>query len=172
MRISVYVPDGLWVSSRAAFPDESISEIARRAVRSLIAAANAPGPIFPTPAQRRLVEAEIASKEAEAGSWFELGYGAGLHLAQNLEWWVLEQMELVGWTLAEMCGLASWTIIRDDLRAFLTGQLAAVAALATGLIAELDQVVPRLRGYAVFGNGLRRALAAASSDGGEPAQEP
>ena len=154
MHISAYVPDGLWSAACAAYPAERPSSIARHAVESLIEA-HANGPIRLGPDQARLTQAAIDRFSVDAARWSALGYRAGLQLAQSLEWWALDQIANVGWTLAEMPSLSSWSMIRDDLR----GSLVFAGGFAACLVAELDRPVPNLRHFSVFSDGMRSALA-------------
>jgi len=162
MHISAYVPDGLWSAACAAFPAERPSTIARQAVEAVIEA-HADGPIRLTADQLRLTRAAIDRLSTDAARWAELGYQTGLRLAQSLEWWALDQIANVGWTLAEMPSLSSWSMIRDDLAA----SLRYTSGFASCLLAELDRPSPNLRGFSVFSTGLRSALAAVSATAGD-----
>jgi hypothetical protein len=163
MHISAYVPDGLWAAACAAYPAERPSSIARQAVEALIEA-HADGPIRLNADQRRLTQAAIDRLRADAERWADLGYHVGLELAQSLEWWALDQIANVGWTLAEMPSLSSWSMIRDDLLGF----LAFGDGLAACLVAELDRPSPSLRRFSVFSAGMRSALATVSAPVGDP----
>jgi hypothetical protein len=163
MHISAYVPDGLWAAACAAYPAERPSSVARQAVEALIEA-HADGPIRLDADQQRLTQAAVDRLRADAQRWADLGYHAGLQLAQSLEWWALDQIANVGWTLAEMPSLSSWSMIRDDLR----GILALGNGLSACLVAELDRPSPSLRRFSVFSAGMRSALAMVSAPAGEP----
>jgi hypothetical protein len=154
MHISAYVPDGLWSAACAAYPTERPSSIARYAVESLIEA-HADGPIRLGADQVRLTQSAIEQFRVDAARWADLGYRAGLQLAQSLEWWALDQIANVGWTLAEMPTLSSWSMIRDDLR----GSLLFAGGFAACLVAELDRPEPNLRRFSLFSDGMRAALA-------------
>ena len=154
MHISAYVPDGLWSAACAAYPTERPSSIARHAVESVIEA-HADGPIRLDAEQLRLTQAAIDRFSVDAARWAALGYRAGLQLAQSLEWWALDQIANVGWTLAEMPTLSSWSMIRDDLR----GALIFAGEFSACLLAELDHPDPNLRRFSVFSDGMRSSLA-------------
>jgi hypothetical protein len=162
MHISAYVPDGLWAAACAVHPAARPSIIARQAVEALIEA-HADGPIRLDADQLRLTEAAIDRLRADAGQWAALGYRAGLQLAQSLEWWALDQIAGVGWTLAEMPSLSSWSMIRDDLRE----SLAFADAFSADLFAELGRPSPNLRRFSVFSDGVRSALATVSAPLGD-----
>ncbi len=158
MHISAYVPDGLWSAACAAYPTEKPSSIARLAVEALIEA-HADGPVRLDAEHARLTSAAVERLRGDAGRWAELGYRAGLQLAQSLEWWALDQLANVGWTFAEMPTLSSWSMVRDDLR----GSLVFAGGFAAGLLAELDRPAPNLRRYSIFSDGMRSALATVSA---------
>jgi hypothetical protein len=158
MHISAYVPDGLWSAACAAYPAERPSSIARQAVEALIEA-HAHGPIRLDADQLRLTQLAVDRLRTDAAKWSELGFHTGLQLAQSLEWWALDQIANVGWTLAEMPSLSSWSIIRDDLGA----SLAVAGEFATCLLVELDRPDPNLRRFSVFSDGMRAALATVSA---------
>jgi hypothetical protein len=163
MHISAYVPDGLWSAACDAYPAERPSSIARQAVEAVIEA-HADGPIRLSADQIRLTRAAVERLSVDAERWAELGYQTGLRLAQSLEWWALDQIANVGWTLAEMPSLSSWSMIRDDL----TASLRFGGGFAGCLLAELDRPSPNLRGFSVFSAGLRSALATVSATAGDP----
>jgi hypothetical protein len=158
MHISAYVPDGLWSAACAAYPTEKPSSIARHAVEALIEA-HADGPIPLGADHARLTRAAVERLRVDAERWADLGYRAGLQLAQSLEWWALDQIANVGWTFAEMPSLSSWSMVRDDLR----GALAFAGGFAADLLAELDRPLPNLRRFSVFSDGMRASLATVSA---------
>jgi hypothetical protein len=158
MHISAYVPDGLWSAACAAYPTEKPSSIARHAVEALIEA-HADGPVRLDADQARLTRAAVDRLRIDAERWADLGYRAGLQLAQSLEWWALDQIANVGWTFAEMPDLSSWSMVRDDLR----DSLAFAGAFAAGLLAELERPAPNLRRFSLFSDGMRSALATVSA---------
>jgi hypothetical protein len=162
MHISAYVPDGLWSAACATYPTEKASSITRRAVESLIEA-HADGPIRLDADQVRLTQAATDRLCLDAARWADLGYAAGLQLAQSLEWWALDQIANVGWTLAEMPSLSSWSMIRDDLRTSLTGSFPA------SLVTELHRSAPNLGRFSMFSDGMRSALATVSATADQPA---
>lgn len=159
MQISVYVPDPLWSSARAAHPDVSTTALARLAMASLVESTGALGAIRPRPAQLRSVEAVIESKAPEARRWLELGFRAGVRLAETLEWWLLEQLAGLDWKFGEMPNLISWTMIRDDLAGHLRSDSHGDPAFIASLLAELQLPEPNLNRFSLFGDGVRLAMA-------------
>jgi hypothetical protein len=159
MHLSVYVPERLWLAAQSAFPGEGASSLARLGIEALISASNSGGEGPPSLSQVARAEGVIRKLAEEAGRWTDLGYRAGLNLAQTIEWWVLEQMAGVGWALAEMPALVSWPIIRDDLLA----TLAPASDLAGALIAGLQADRPELSRFSAFAGGMRLALELVSS---------
>jgi hypothetical protein len=159
MHLSVYVPDRLWLAAHGAFPGEGASSLARLGIEALIDASNGGAELRPSPGQVARAEGVIRRLAEEAGRWTDLGYRAGLHLAQTIEWWVLEQMAGARWALVEMPALVSWPIIRDDLLAI----LAPAADSAASLIAGLQSEKPELGRFSAFAGGMRVSLELVSS---------
>jgi hypothetical protein len=156
MRLSLSVPDALWLRACEACPATPPSRLVQAALEHLLADADTgyvPGP--PAGAGERLRRLERRLR-GEARSVYEEGYQTGLDLADALEWWALERLAAFGWR-AESLALVGWSDpVLDELRGHLgesgrpaarrlaeelaqgrTGDVRRAATFVTGLLAAL-----------------------------------
>jgi len=90
MRLSLSVPDELWLRACETCPATPPSRLVQAALENLVSGAEtgyAPGP--PAGAEERIRRLEGRLRE-EARAAYQDGYETGLDLADVLEWWVLE----------------------------------------------------------------------------------
>ncbi|HEY4025835.1 MAG TPA: hypothetical protein VGO86_05330 [Candidatus Dormibacteraeota bacterium] len=126
MKLSAYVPDGLWAKVQARFPGARPSPVTQLALRRMVERS---GPRFVVeadmesadPLEMRRRRARISALRQRA---YEEGYEAGLALCDTLLWADLERLAASGWTLDEdlpqsdprLASVAHQAGMRDALR--------------------------------------------------------
>jgi hypothetical protein len=156
MRLSLSVPDALWLRARETCPATPPSRMVQSALERLLADVDTgyvAGP--PAGADGRIQELERRLR-SEARQAFEEGYATGLELADVLEWWALERLAAADWRLEGLTrsGDASGAVL-DELR----GRLAESDRPAARRLAdELDPGGGDVRRAATFAGGLLAAL--------------
>jgi len=97
VKLSAYVPDGLWARVQARFPGARPSPVAQMALRRLVERS---GPRFarlpssPAAAALPLRRARVSELRQRA---YEEGYVAGLAFGESLGWPDLERLAAAGW---------------------------------------------------------------------------
>jgi hypothetical protein len=155
MRLSLSVPDALWLRARETCPATPPSRLVQGALERLLADAETgyvPGP--PAGAGERLQNLEQRLR-GEARQAFEEGYATGLELADVLEWWALERLAAADWRLESLMRTGPTSAVLDELR----GRLADSDRVeAQRLAAELEPGAGDVRRSATFASGLLAAL--------------
>jgi len=161
LRLSLSVPDALWLRVCEAYPATPPSRLVQAALDWLVAEAEtgyASGP--PAGAGERLRRLSLRLRE-EARGLYEAGYQTGLELADVLEWWALEPLAAADWRLDSLVRSGRAAAVVDELR----GRLAAGAhPAARELAAELEPGRGDVRRAATFAAGLVAALRDCSVD--------
>ncbi|HXM55771.1 MAG TPA: hypothetical protein VOB72_10310 [Candidatus Dormibacteraeota bacterium] len=167
MRLSLSVPDALWLRACEACPDTPPSRLVQAALEHLLADAETgyvPGPPAGAGARVRRLERRLRS---EARSAYEEGYETGLDLADVLEWWALERLAAVGWRADRLAMAGTADPVLEELRAHLTER---DRPAAQRLAAELGQgQAGDVRRAATFVDGLLAALRDCAADVPMPA---
>lgn len=151
MRLSLSVPDALWLRARGACPATPPSRLVQAALEHLLADAEtgfAPGP--PAGAGPRLRRLERRLR-GEARAVYDEGYETGLDLADGLEWWALERLAAAG---SRPRSAGSADPVLDELR----GHLAACGRPAALRLAAALDGAHDARPAATFLGGLAAAL--------------
>ncbi|HEY4025834.1 MAG TPA: hypothetical protein VGO86_05325 [Candidatus Dormibacteraeota bacterium] len=155
MRLSLSVPDALWLRARESYPATPPSRLVQGALERLLADAETgyvPGP--PPGAGERMQQLERRLR-GEARQSFEDGYATGLELADVLEWWALERLAAADWRLETLTRAGPFNAVLDELR----GRLAdSHRPAAQRLAAELEPGSGDVRRSATFASGLLAAL--------------
>lgn len=160
MRLSLSVPDALWLRACQACPATPPSRLVQAALEHLLADAETgylPGP--PAGAAERLRRLERRLRN-EARSAYEEGYETGLDLADVLEWWALERLAAAGWRVEGLLRPGVADPVLDELRHHLAESDRPAAAR---LVAELG-LAGDLRPAATFVAGLVAALRDSAAD--------
>ena len=156
MRLSLSVPDELWLRACETCPATPPSRLVQAALENLVSGAEpgyAPGP--PAGAEERIRRLEGRLRE-EARAAYQDGYETGLDLADVLEWWVLERLAGADWRLESLARSGDAGPVLDELRHRLAER--GVPA-ASALAAELEPGQPGdVRRAATFARGLLAAL--------------
>ena len=158
MRLSISVPDALWLRVCEAYPATPPSRLVQAALDWLVTEAEsgyAPGPPAGVADDLRR-QAQLLREQARAA--YEEGYQTGLELADVLEWWTLESMAAVDWRLEAL--LRSEAVVQE-LRTHLA---ASERPAARELAAELEPGTGDVRRAATFAGGLMAALRDCSVD--------
>jgi hypothetical protein len=126
MKLSAYVPDGLWARVQARFPGARPSPVAQLALRRMVERSR---PRFAVEAEMEAADpAELRRRRARVSALrqraYEEGYEAGLALCDTLVWTDLERLAASGWTLDEelpqsdprLASIAHQAGVRDALR--------------------------------------------------------
>lgn len=161
MRLSLSVPDALWLRVREAYPATPPSRLVQAALDWLVAEAEtgyATGP--PDGAGERLRRLSLRFGD-EARGLYDAGYRTGLELADVLEWWALESLAAAGWRLDALVRSGGAGAVVDELRVRLA---ASDVAAARDLAAELEPGHGDVRRSATFAGGLVAALRDCSVD--------
>jgi hypothetical protein len=156
MRLSLSVPDELWLRACETCPATPASRLVQSALEHLVAGADtayvAGAPAGAEERMRRLA----ARLRTEARALYEDGYACGLDLADVLEWWVLERLAAADWRLESLVRAADAAPVLEELRHRLAS-LGRPAALA--LAGELEpERSGDVRRAATFAGGLLAAL--------------
>lgn len=156
MRLSLSVPDELWLRACETWPATPPSRLVQAALEHLLADADTgyvPGP--PASAGERLRRLEQRLRR-EARTVYLEGYETGLELADVLEWWALERLGAAGWRMESLVRNGVADPVLEELR----GRLAEIGRpSAQGLADELEPGrVGDVRRAATFVVGLLAAL--------------
>ena len=156
MRLSLYVPDALWLRARETYRIAGNSRLVQAALECLVADGR-PGYLEgPPPASAAHLRRLQARFTDEARAAYQAGYDAGLDLAEVLDWWVLDQLASVQWRLDPLLSAHTAGGVADDLRRLLVERGDPAAAT---LVAELERGRDGdVRRAATFGSGLVAAL--------------
>jgi hypothetical protein len=161
LRLSLSVPDALWLRVCEAYPATPPSRLVQAALDWLVAEAEtgySAGP--PAGAGDQLRGLSLRLRD-EARAMYEEGYQTGLELADVLEWWALEPLAAVDWRLDALVRSGRAGAVVDELR----GRLAVSdRATARDLAAELEPGRGDVRRVATFASGLVAALRDCSVD--------
>ena len=156
MRLSLYVPDALWLRARETYRTSGNSRLVQTALEGLVADARPSYLEGPPPecAERLRRLQERLTVEARAA--YQAGYDAGLDVAEVLDWWALDQLACADWRLDQLLGTWHASGLLDDLRGLLAERTqpatrSFVAELARGKDGDLRRV-------ATFTGGLVAAL--------------
>jgi hypothetical protein len=156
MRLSLSVPDDLWLRACETCPATPPSRLVQAALEHLVAGAEtgySPGP--PEGAEERIRSLEGRLRE-EARAAYEEGYETGLELADVLEWWVLERLAAADWRLESLARSGDAGPVLDELRYRLADRSQPAAS---ALAAELQPgPAGDVRRAATFASGLLAAL--------------
>jgi hypothetical protein len=161
LRLSLSVPDALWLRVCEAYPATPPSRLVQAALDWLVAEAEtgyAAGP--PSGCVERLQRLSVRLRD-EARRLYESGYQTGLELADVLEWWALEPLAAADWRLDALVRSGRSAAVIDELR---TRLAASGLAAARHLAAELEPGRGDVRRAATFANGLAAALRDCSVD--------
>jgi hypothetical protein len=156
MRLSLYVPDALWLRARETYRTSGNSRLVQTALDGLVADARPNYLEGPPPecADRLHRLQERLTHEARAA--YQAGYDAGLDAAEVLEWWALDQLACADWRLDQLLGSWRASGVLDDLRGLLADRPGAAAC---SFVAELERGKSGdLRRVATFASGLVAAL--------------
>ncbi len=156
MRLSIYIPDALWLRARETYRISGNSRLVQAALETLLADKR---PVFlkgPPPASAERLRRLQSRLSDEARAAYDAGYDAGLELADVLDWWVLDQLAGAHWFLDTLLTSPSASRVLDDLRRLLAergqpGSRDFVAELQRGREGDV-------RRAATFASGLIEAL--------------
>lgn len=156
MRLSLYVPDALWLRARETYPLSGNSRLVQAALECLVADSRPSFLEGPPPASAERLRRLQSRLTGEARVAYQAGYDAGLDLADVVDWWVIDQLASAHWRLDPVLSSLSAGGVLDDLRRLLAerGQPAS-----RDFVAELERG-PRVdtRRVATFASGLVAAL--------------
>jgi hypothetical protein len=123
VKLSAYVPDGLWARIQARFPGSRPSPITQLALRRLVERSRprfASTPSSPAAAVLPLRRARVSELRQRA---YEEGYAAGLAMCESLRWPDLERLAAADWPVedgavidARQGSLAHRAGMRDAMR--------------------------------------------------------
>jgi hypothetical protein len=162
MRLSLSVPDALWLRVCEAYSATPPSRLVQAALDRLVAEAGS-GYVAGPPAGSGDRLHELARRlRGEARATYGDGYQAGLELADVLDWWVLEPIAAADWRLETLARAGRATAALDELREHLG---ASERPAARDLAAELERSrAGDVRRVATFVSGLAAALRDCSVD--------
>lgn len=161
MRLSLSVPDALWLRVCEAYPATPPSRLVQAALDWLVAEAETgytAGP--PAGAGEHLRRHSLRLRD-EARILYEAGYETGLELADVLEWWALEPLAAADWRLDALVRSGRADAVVDELRSRLA---ASDRPAARDLAAELEPGRGDVRRAATFATGMVAALRDCSVD--------
>lgn len=156
MRLSLSVPDALWLRAREAYPVSGPSQLVQTALGSMTARDQ---PLYregpPPGAAGRLQQLRVRLA-VEASASAQAGYAAGLHLADTLDWWVIDRLAAADWRLERLLALPQAAAVLEQMRDVL---VKSHAEAARELIAEIERG-PRgdVRRAATFASACLAAL--------------
>ena len=160
MRLSLSVPDALWLRVCEAYPATAPSRLVQAALDRLVADAETGYVAGPPADAGELLQRLSLRLRDEARGAYEDGYQTGLELADELEWWALEPLAAAGWRLETVVRSGSAAVV-EELRSRLA---ASLRPAARELAAELDPGRGDIRRVATFVTGLVAALRDCSID--------
>ncbi len=154
MRLSLSVPDALWLRVCEAYPATAPSRLVQAALDWLVAEAETGYMAGPPAGTGEVLQRLSLRLRDEARGAYEDGYQTGLEFADVLEWWALEPLAAAGWRLETLVRSGSAAVL-DELR----GRLAASdRPAARELALELEPGRGDIRRVATFVSGLVAAL--------------
>jgi hypothetical protein len=156
MKLSIYIPDALWLRARETYRISGNSRLVQAALETLLADTRPSFLEGPPPASVERLRCLQSRLTEEARAAYEAGYDAGLELAEVLDWWVLDQLASAHWRLDSLLTSQSAGGVLDDLRRRLAerGQPAS-----RDFVAELERGRDGdVRRAATFASGLVAAL--------------
>jgi hypothetical protein len=156
MRLSLSVPDALWLRVCEAYPATPPSRLVQAALDRLVAEAEAGYVAGPPPDSADRMRRTAQRLRAEARGAFEDGYQTGLELADVLEWWALEPLATGDRRLETLARSDRAGAALEELRIQLAvSERPAARALAAELVQDGTGDVRRV---ATFASGLMSAL--------------
>ncbi len=156
MRLSLYVPDALWLRARETYRISGNSRLVQAALECLVADGRPSYLEGPPPGSRADLHRLQARLTEAARAVYEAGYEAGLDLAEVLDWWVLDQLAGAQWRLDPLLSAHIPGGVVDDLRRLLVERGQAASG---DLVAELERGRDGdVRRAATFASGLLGAL--------------
>jgi hypothetical protein len=160
VRLSLSVPDALWLRVCEAYPATPPSKLVQAALDWLVAEAETGYSAGPPPGAGERLRGLSGRLREEARQAYEEGYQSGLELADVLEWWALEPLAAADWRLETVVRSGRAAAAVDELRVRLAAsERPAARALAGELQAGGD-----VRRSATFAGGLLAALRDCSVD--------
>jgi hypothetical protein len=161
LRLSLSVPDALWLRVCEAYPATPPSRLIQAALDWLVAEAETGYTAgAPAGAAEQLRRHSLRLRD-EARAAYEEGYQTGLELADVLEWWALEPLAAADWRLDALVRSGRASAVVDELRSRLA---ASDRAAARELAAELEPGQGDVRRAATFASGMVAALRDCSVD--------
>jgi len=160
MRLSFSVPDALWLRAREAYPIFGDSRLVQVAMECLIADSRPAYLEGPPPESADRLRGLQVRLSREARSAFEMGYDAGLELAEVLDWRTLDRLAAAHWRLDDVLSSPGSGSLADRLGALLAERTDEASAC---FVAELERGRrcwrdADLRRAATFAGGLVLAL--------------
>jgi hypothetical protein len=160
VRLSLSVPDALWLRVCEAYPATPPSRLVQAALDWLVAEAETGYEAGPPSGAGERLRGLSARLRDEASLAYEEGYQTGLELADVLEWWALEPLAAADWRLETLIRSGRATAVVDELRVRLA---ASERDAARALAAELEPGGD-VRRVATFASGVVAALRDCSVD--------
>jgi hypothetical protein len=156
MRVSLYIPDALWLRAREPYRISGNSRLVQTALECLVADARPKYLEGPPPACAGRLQRLQERLTVEARAAYEAGYEVGLDAAEVFDWWALDQLACADWRLDQLLGSWAASGVVDDLRRLLADRRQPGCA---GFLAELERgKAGDLRRVATFAGGLVAAL--------------
>src|SRR5687768_17187578 len=104
-KLSVYIPDDLWVQAQALQPDEGASQVLQAALREKVERTEA-RPYAVLTDQIRAKQLVVAGEvEGRLRTAYQAGFDMGLEFTKLLPWDALHAFASLGWDLDEMRAL-------------------------------------------------------------------
>ncbi len=162
MRLSLSVPDALWLRVCESYPATPPSRLVQVALDRLLAEKETGYLSGPQAGSAERLRAIARRLRAEARAAYEEGYQTGLELADLLEWWALEPLAGADWRLHTLVRSGRAVAAVEELRERLaTSGREAARDLAAELMADRPADIRRV---ATFASGLVAALRDCSLD--------
>jgi len=161
LRLSLSVPDALWLRVCEAYPATPPSRLVQAALDWLVAEAETGYKTGPPPGAGERLNRHSLRLRDQARALYEAGYQTGLELADVLEWWALEPLAAADWRLEALVRSGRAGAVVEELRARLA---ASDLAAARDLAAELVPGHGDVRRAATFAGGLVAGLRDCSVD--------
>lgn len=160
MRLSLSVPDALWLRARETYPIFGDSRLVQAAIECMIADSRPNYLEGPPPEAADRIRRLQTRLTSEARSAFNAGYDSGLALAEVVDWSILEQLAAAHWRLDDLLNAPRPGGLADSMRALLVERNDQPTAQ---FIAELERCKSArkdadLRRVATFASGLLLAL--------------
>jgi hypothetical protein len=156
MRLSIYIPDALWLRARETYRISGNSRLVQAALETLLADTRPSFLEGPPPASAERLRRLQSRLTEEARAAYEAGYDAGLEVAEVLDWWALDQLASADWRMDRLLAPQSASGVLDDLRRLLVER---GRPASTDFVAELERGRDGdVRRAATFASGLVAAL--------------